>query len=319
MPRAWRGDQYAVSMERLDLRLVEYFVAVAEELHFGRAAERLHIAQPSLSQQIRRLEGQLGVMLLERTSRSVYLTDAGEALLVEGRKVLSQASHAIQTTRAAGAPGLTVGFYGSAGSDLLPTALRAFGERHPAVTISVRELPLGSIDAILDGDANVAFTRLKPGQTELEIEVIATEPRVVALATAHPLATRESLIFADLAEGTFITNPVVRDHGPRPPRWLAEQRRHGLPGRVAANSTGVLEILTLVAANRGICLVPTAVARHYPRSDIAYVPVQDAEPAVVSLAWRPGPVIAPLAAFIETVREVAAGTGSERSTKNRSD
>jgi DNA-binding transcriptional LysR family regulator len=293
-------------MERLDLRLVEYFVAVAEELHFGRAAQRLHIAQPSLSQQIRRLESQLGVVLLERSSRSVRLTDAGEALLREGRKTLSQARHAIQTTRAAGAPGLIVGFYGSAGSDLLPLALRAFGERHPPVSVSVRELPLGSIDAILDGDVNVAFTRLKPGQTELEIEVIATEPRLLALAAAHPLAARESLTFAELAEESFITNPVVRDHGPRPPRWLAEQRRHGLPGRVAAKSTGVLEILTLVAAGRGICLVPTAVARHYPRTDIAYMPIEAAEAAVVSLAWRRGFVIAPLVAFIETVRQVAA-------------
>ncbi len=303
-------------MERLDLRLVEYFVAVAEELHFGRAAERLHIAQPSLSQQIRRLEGQLGVMLLERNSRNVSLTDAGEALLREGRKTLSQARHAVQTTRAAGALGLTLGFYGSAGADLLPATLRAFGERHPPYTVCVRELPLGSIDAILDGDVNVAFTRLKPGQTELEIEVVATEPRLVALTAAHPLAARESLGFAELAAESFITNPVVRDHGPRPPRWLAEQRRHGLPGRVAAKSTGVLEILTLVAAGRGVCLVPSAVARHYPRSDVAYVPVEDAEPAVVSLAWRPGAVIPPLAALIQTVREVAASPDAGRSAGN---
>ena len=110
----------------LDLRSVEYFVAVAEELHFGRAAERLHIAQPSLSQQIRRLESQLGVVLLDRNSRNVQLTDAGGALLREGRRTLSQAQHAIQATRAAGAPRLTVGFYGSAGSDLLPDVLRAF-------------------------------------------------------------------------------------------------------------------------------------------------------------------------------------------------
>src|SRR5579859_4345399 len=132
-------------MERLDLRLVEYFVAVAEELHFGRAAERLHIAQPSLSQQIRRLESQLGVTLLERNSRNVHLTEAGHALLREGRATLSQAQHAIQTARAAGGPQLGVGFYGSAGCDLLAHALRAFGERHPSSSVFVRELPFGSI------------------------------------------------------------------------------------------------------------------------------------------------------------------------------
>jgi DNA-binding transcriptional LysR family regulator len=298
-------------MERLDLRLVEYFVAVAEELHFGRAAERLHIAQPSLSQQIRRLESQLGVTLLERNSRNVHLTEEGNALLREGRKTLSQAQHAIRTTRAAGAPQLSVGFYGSAGSDLLADALRAFGERHPSCSVSVRELPLGSIEAILSSEVNVAFTRLKPGQTELEVEVIAQEPRLVALAVGHPLAARETLAFAELAEEGFITNPVVRDHGARPMRWLAEQRRHGLPGRVAAQSTGVLEILTLVAAGRGVCLVPSAVARHYARDDVTYVPVKDAEPAVVSLAWRQGAVIPALAAFIETVRELASRPSDE--------
>src|SRR6266700_1099250 len=147
-------------MERLDLRLVEYFVAVAEELHFGRAAERLHIAQPSLSQQIRRLENQLGVTLMERNSRNVQLTGAGTALLREGRRILSQAQHAIQATRAAGAARVTVGFYGSAASALLPDVLRTFSERLPSVVVSVRELLLGNIDDILDGNVDLAFTRL---------------------------------------------------------------------------------------------------------------------------------------------------------------
>jgi len=296
-------------MERLDLRLVEYFVAVAEERHFGRAAARLHIAQPSLSQQIRRLEAQLGVTLLDRNSRNVDLTPAGDALLREGREMLGHAQRVIQTTRAAGGPRLVLGFYGSAGCDYLPAAVREFGERHPTVGLSIRELSLGSIDAVLNGDVNVAFTRLQPGQTELDIEVIAHEPRLVALATSHPLASRDSVTFAELAEERFITNPVVRGDGPRPARWLAEQRRHGLPGRVATQSSGVLEILTLVAAGRGVSLVPSAVARHYPRGDVAYVSVEDAEPAVVSLAWRAGVRPAPLAAFVKTVRHVAATAG----------
>ncbi len=298
-------------MERLDLRLVEYFVTVAEELHFGRAAERLHIAQPSLSQQIRKLEHQLGVTLLARNSRHVELTRAGEALLREGRKTLNQARHAIQATRAAAAPRLTVGFSGSAASALLPAALRAFGERHPSYEISLRELLLGSIDEILTGDVDVAFTRLLPGQTELEVAVLAQEPRLAALPVSHPLAVRESVRFSDLRDESFITNPVQRVHGARPARWLAEQHRHGLPGRVSAQSTGVLEILTLVSAGRGVCLVPTAVAQHYPRSDIAYVAVEDAEPAVVSLAWRPGGLHPAVAAFVETVRATAKLAGAE--------
>jgi DNA-binding transcriptional LysR family regulator len=293
-------------MERLDLRLVEYFVAVAEELHFGRAAERLHIAQPSLSQQIRRLEAQLGVSLLERNSRNVHLTPAGTALLHEGRKTLSQAQHAIRTTRAAGAPRLTVGFYGSAASELLPDVLRAFGERLPSVDVCVRELLLGSIDEILDGSVNVAFTRLLPGQTELEVEVLAQEPRLAALANTHPCAARHSLKLADLRDESFIINPASKQDG-TPERWLAEQRRHGLPGRVAAKATSLQEILALVAAGRGVCLLPSAVAHHFPRAGVTYVPITDADPAVVSLAWRGGLVRPAVEKFIDTSREVAAG------------
>ena len=252
-------------MERLDLRLVEYFVTVAEELHFGRAAERLHIAQPSLSQQVRRLEAQLGVSLLERNSRNVHLTPAGHALLQEGREALSHAQNAIQTVRAAGAPRLTVGFYGSAASELLPDVLREFTERRPEVEVTVRELLFGSTEDVLTGSVNIAFTRLLPGQTELEVEVLAQEPRLAALASSHPLAQHGALTFADLRDESFVVNPVARHDGP-PPRWLAEQRRHGLPGRVAADATSLQEILALVAAGRGVSLLPSAVARHHPRA-----------------------------------------------------
>jgi DNA-binding transcriptional LysR family regulator len=293
-------------MERLDLRLVEYFVTVAEELHFGRAAERLHIAQPSLSQQIRRLEAQLGVSLLERNSRNVHLTPAGHALLREGHQTLTHAQNAIQTVRAAGAPRLTIGFYGSAASELLTDVLRQFTKRRPGVEVTVREMLLGSIDDILNGSVAVAFTRLWPGQTELEVEVLAQEPRLAALASTHPLARQQALTFADLRDESFVVNPIARQDGP-PPRWLAEQRRNGLPGRVAARATSLQEILTLVAAGRGVCLLPSAVARHHPRAGVTFVPVADADPAVVSLAWRPGPIRSGVKAFIETSRLIVGG------------
>jgi DNA-binding transcriptional LysR family regulator len=291
-------------MDRLDLRLVDYFVAVAEELHFGRAAERLHIAQPSLSQQIRRLEQQLGVTLLERNSRNVRLTRAGEAFLREGRRVLAQAQRAISATRAAGAERLTVGFYGSAGRSLLPALLTAFHERQPGTEVSVREILLGNIDEILDGKADIAFTRLMPDQTELEVAVIATEPRLIALAKTHPLASRKTLTFADLRRESFIVNPMVAQDGP-PARWVAEQRRHGLPGRVAAKARSTQEIIALVGAGKGVCLVPTAAAVHDRRPDVVYVPVIDAEPAVVSLAWLPDRSSPLVRAFVATAREIA--------------
>ena len=272
-------------MDRLDLRLVEYFVVVAEELHFSRAAARLHIAQPSLSQQIRRLEQQLGVRLLERTSRSVQLTPAGESLLREGRRTLEQARRAVTAARAAGEERLTVGFYGSAGGVMLARTMRAFTEAWPAVEISIRELLLGSLDQIIVGEVDVAFTRLLPGQADLELEILAREPRVVVLPVADPLANRASLELAELSDRQFIVNPAFAEEG-APARWLAEQRRHGLPGNVAAQAASIQEILTLVASGQGVCLLPELAASQSQRPDVTQVPVRDAEPAVVSLAWR---------------------------------
>lgn len=274
----------------------------------------MHIAQPSLSQQIRRLEAQLGVPLLARNSRNVHLTPAGETLLREGRELLRQAQHTIQTVRIAGAPRLTVGFYGSAASELLPDVLREFSERLPRIDVDVRELLLGSIDDILDGTVNIALTRLLPGQTELEVEVLAEEPRLAALANTHPLAGHQTLAFADLRDESFITNPLAGQDGP-PPRWLAEQRRHGLPGRIAAQATSLQEILALVAAGRGVSLLPQAVARHYPHTGVTYVPVTDADCAVVSLAWRRGRISPAVKGFIEASRHITAskpGTHAER-------
>ncbi len=291
-------------MERLDLRLVDYFVTVAEELHFGRAAERLHIAQPSLSQQIRRLERQLGVALFDRNSRSVRLTPAGEALLHESRPLQRQAQRAIRSARTAAAASVTVGFYGSAASALLPDVLRVFSARQPGTELFVRELLLGDVEEILDGTVDVAFARLLPGQADLAIEVLTEEPRLVALARAHPLAARDALTFNDLREESFIVNPALASDG-TPTRWLGEQRRHGLPGRVAAASASVQEIVTLVAAGRGICLVPSAVARDYQRADVTFLPVIDADPAVVSLVHRRGDPSPGAAAFIRTARDVA--------------
>jgi DNA-binding transcriptional LysR family regulator len=272
-------------MDRLDLRLVEYFVAVAEELHFSRAAERLHIAQPSLSQQIRRLEQQLGVRLLERTSRSVQLTPAGEALLREGRRTLEQSRRAVGAARAAGQERITVGFYGSAGGVMLARSMRSFTEAWPTVEVSIRDLLLGSLDQIITGEVDVAFTRLLPGQADLALEVLAREPRVAALPASDPLASRASLEFADLGDRRFIVNPAFDETGP-PARWLAEQRRHGLPGKVAAEAASIQEILTLVASGQGVCLLPGLAASQSQRPDVTYVPVRDADPAVVSLAWR---------------------------------
>ena len=282
---------------------MQYFVTVAEELHFGRAATRLHIAQPSLSHQIRRLEQQFGVRLLERTSRRVALTAAGETLFVEGRRLLDQASRVASATRAATTEEITVGFAGSAATSLLAAVLRAFEDLYPAVRVSVRELLLDRVDDIRTGSVDLAFLRVLPGQTDLEVEVLTREPRMLAIRAGHPLATQTTVSFSALQNESFITNPIVEE--PTPPlRWLREQHRHGLPGRVTAEAASIPEILTLVAAGRGVCLVPATVAQHFPRDDVRYLEVSDADPAVVSIAWS-GPRRPKVEAFVKVAREIA--------------
>src|SRR5262249_1941654 len=224
-----------------------------------------------------------------------------------GRRLLDQAQRIVRTVQAAASGRLTVGFYGSAASTLLPDVLRAFAEDHPTVDVSVRELLLDRIDEILGGQVDVAFTRLLPGQADVGNEVIARESRGVALPEGHPLADRASIEFVDLRDESFITNPATGDGGP-PARWLAEQQRHGLPGRVAAESASISEILTLVATGRGVCLVPSPVERDHPRSDVRYVEVTDADPAVVSLAWTPEMLRPEVAAFIDAARRVAGAS-----------
>ena len=241
--------------------------------------------------------------LLDRTSRHVELTEAGHALLSEGRRLLAHSERTTRLVRSVSAERLTIGFYGSAGSALLPNLLRSFGEERPSADVSVRELLLDQIDELLTGGVDVAFTRLLPGQAEVELEVVAREPRVVVLPASHPLAGRTILRFNDLREEGFITNPVVEASAP-PKRWLAEQARHGLPGRVAAEAASVQEILTLVSAGKGVCLVPAAVADHYPRADLVYVEVSDADPAVISLAWPRGGLRPIVGAFIELTRQL---------------
>jgi DNA-binding transcriptional LysR family regulator len=199
---------------------------------------------------------------------------------------------------------LRVGFYGTAGSDLLPEILRRFRDDTPPLDIDLYELLLGDLDELLDGKLDVAFTRLLPEQTELEVQVIAQEPRVLAVASTHPLAQRESVTFTELRDERFITNPTVPNDGV-PSRWLAEQRRHRLPGCVAAVTRSIHEILAQVASQAGVCLVPASVARDHSRPDVAFVPITDADPAVTSLVFRRGHESAALSTFLETARLIA--------------
>lgn len=186
----------------MELRHLRYFIAVAEELHFSRAAEILHIAQPPLSQQIQSLEKELGTQLFIRTKRSIQLTPAGKAFLVEAKKVMAQAERAILAARQAhdGILGqLEIGFVGTAIAETLPTILKAFHERYPLVETKLQNLvTTEQIQALHEGQIQVGILHPPILDASLNLEIICREPLVVALATDHALARQEHIALTQL-------------------------------------------------------------------------------------------------------------------------
>jgi len=244
----------------MDLRHLRYFLAVAEEKHFGRAAERLNIVPPALSMQIKSLEDELGGPLFIRTSRSVELTEAGRLLQVEAQRTLDQADHARQTVQRSlrGETGqVRIGFAGNAVfSGKLTDDLRSFRARFPQAELIASEVsPLAQADAILAGQLDVGYT---PDHGKLHIPALRCEKigiwnRVVALADDHPLSSQPRLTVAMLAAEPLI---FYDTHGADESLYTALTALLGQPPDVAHCSSSSLSVLALAAAGQGLALVP---------------------------------------------------------------
>ncbi|MRH93463.1 LysR family transcriptional regulator [Nocardia sp. SYP-A9097] len=279
-------------MADLDLRKLRYFVAVAEHLRFGRAAEQLYIAQPVLSRQIRVLEDDLGVRLFERDRRGTALTAAGEQLLADARPLLDSAlALRRRAVRAAhGTRTFTVGFM----PGLIVTApVRALAERHPDLDIELVRTTWDDQTAVVrDGRVDVSFVRPPLDPTGLRVRELYTDPRVVVISAGHRLAGKQSIEIADLAGDLLLqTTEMV-------PEWrtVTPDSEHRPPPAFRS----VEEKLEHVAAARGIVVLPLSVAAFYTRPDITYIPVTDIAPGQVSLAWpaeRRSPLIDEFAAL----------------------
>lgn len=195
----------------LELRHLRYFVTVAEELHFGRAAARLRVAQPPLSQQIRRLERELGVTLFHRSTRRVQLTDAGKILLDEAKRVLAGAAHAVHVVQRAarGESGtLNVGFAASVMFMELPAIIRRFRERFPDVELKLRELPtVPQLARLRSGELDIGFVRQPDPDPLLHMETVMREPLLIAVSKSHPLASRAKVPLEDLKHEEFVMFP----------------------------------------------------------------------------------------------------------------
>ncbi|MGW5748071.1 LysR family transcriptional regulator [Amycolatopsis sp. NPDC003861] len=264
----------------MELRTLRYFVAVAEELHFGRAAARLHMSQPPLSRAIKQLETDVGAVLLLRSAAGVALTPAGTALLAEARALLDQADQArVRVATAAGTPTLTVGILGD-GADPAATRLaEAHRARHPDVEVRVRDADLTDPTCGLRaGLVDVALTRGPFDQTGLTVHELRADPVGAVLRADDPLAGRDHLALADLAGRRWFRFPDGTD-----PVWQAYW--HGGEPREGPVVRAVQECLQAVLWNGTVGLMPLG---HRPPGELAVVPLPDMAPNPVVVAWQDG-------------------------------
>ncbi|GAA2648131.1 LysR substrate-binding domain-containing protein [Streptomyces vastus] len=271
-------------------RDLRYFVAVAEELHFTRAAERLYVSQPALSKQVRVLERKLGAPLFERDRTGVRLTPVGEALLPYARRVVAdweEARDAIERAKAEQAAVLVVGMSTSpARGGLLPAIRSRFTEARPEATVRLRQIGWEDATAgLADGSVDVAYVWLPvPEPDRYTYVVVAEEPRLVALPQTHPLAARESVDFADLLDEPFLALPksagVLREY------WLALDERPGRPPRIGAEIASTDETYEALVDGRGVCLVAAGNAPLISLGGIVTRPVHGLSPSRLALAAR---------------------------------
>jgi DNA-binding transcriptional LysR family regulator len=290
----------------IDFRGMRYFVAVAEELHFGRAARKLHISQPPLSQQIRNLESRLGVELFRRTSRQVELTPAGDVLLQRARLLLAGAEEAGRAARRAsrGETGrLAIGFIHAATYTLLPPVLAAFRARLPDVELVLRELTIDEQQlALAEGAIDAGFLRLPLNNAELRAEVVLSEPFVIVLPRSHPLARKPRLALKSLAAEPFVMFTPRRS--PLYGQIMSACSDAGFSPGVVQEATHIHTVVGLVRAGIGLAMLPASVqAMHIEGA--CYVPLAGRKPrAEIALAWRRDHGSPILKAFHAVVRSV---------------
>jgi DNA-binding transcriptional LysR family regulator len=273
-------------------RVLLQFIAVAEELHFGRAAVRVHVVQPALSRAIRHLEEQIGVELLSRTKRSVKLTPAGEVFLAEARDLMRQGEHAIHAARRAsqGFVGrVAIGFVGSLSYGLLPRILREFRARYPAIEVELFELlSKEQIERLQARKIDVGILRLPLSNTAgLEVRIIDRERFVAVLPEDHRLAKARSVRLADLADERFMIFPA--DRAPNlHAKFLLACHEVGFSPRVELAAWQLPTMVSLVAAGFGVVLLPSQV-RHIPMPGVVYKDLASKSKHIrleIAAAWR---------------------------------
>lgn len=279
-------------MDGLELRHLRYFVAVAEELHFGRAARRLHMAQPPLSQQIRRLEAIVGAPLLARTSRSVALTPAGAAFLERARRLLAAADEGVEEAARIGrgeAGVLDVGFVSSAITLGVPERLQAFRKRFPDVHTRLHEGQTSQITGRLErGEIDVGIVRDAEARAGVfATSVIATEGFVAVLPIGHALAGRRRLAVGALRDESFVFYPVTAGALAYRRNLLEPCHAAGFEPRVVQEGSSWVTIFHLVGVGVGVTIAPASAAEIRPAT-VAVVPLSTTARSEVQIVVRSG-------------------------------
>lgn len=297
----------------MEIRQLNYFIAVAEERHFGRAAKRLHMAQPPLSQQIRQFEEQLGVRLLDRTTRRVDLTAAGQVLLDRGRRIIDE----IEDLEAAvyqvgqGSTGvLRVGFSGSATYGVMPGVVRRAKETMPGLSLELHgEMLTPAMEKGLRGHAlDAALLRPPVASPDIDHRVVAREPLVVALPSCSPLAVDLPVAVHELQDQEFVTYPPESVLF----RTAADLcRQAGFQPRVARIAGTTATLLSFVAAGGGVAVVPAGV-RAVQLEGVVYRDVEHSPQIELAVAWRRDDRSALLHNFVDLVVDAQAGPGAVR-------
>jgi DNA-binding transcriptional LysR family regulator len=291
---------------------LHYFVTVAEEGQMTRAARKLHIAQPALSQAIAQLESELGVALLERHARGVSVTVAGETFLVKARAALAAAAEASLTAQSlarASSGAMRVGFIGTPPTINAPELFTTFSAAHPGADISFHELsyPHGSTAAwIEDVDVGVCFSPTP--DPDVCIEAIRAEPRVVIVPSAHRLAQRSELCVAEVLDETFVGCDAAVEPGWA--GWLTlDDHRGGPAPRVSDDrATKPLEMLTSIAAGNAVTALAACHAEIIVKvlPGVVAIPLVDAQPTVLALVWRRDNLSPLVEALVEAARGLVA-------------
>ena len=295
----------------MELRHLRYFVAVADELHFGRAALRLRVAQPALSQQIKRLEQELGVLLLERTKRHVALTEPGRLFLAEARRALAQVATAADVARRAaqGQQGrLRIGYVDLALWGVLPAVIGAYRGRYPAVELTLLERVLRQqLTGLRSGDLDIGVGPPPPPGAALDTAVVSEERVLVALPAAHGLAAEPAVDMADLADERWV---MIAARMPSRLRdlTLVACATAGFTPRVSQEARQSDALLALVGAGLGVTLVPAS-AERMPRAGVVYRPLRGADLRYALVAmWRRGAATPTVRSFLRTLEELVRPT-----------